>query len=119
MYYSSRSACLQLASFSHQSFITLPLYTVCAFNHFSSCCTSCCNIRGKGVCAGNGICGHKLRRLYKHGGESQPRKKHAALLLQQRYKSPIYAPTYLYRYHLFILTLLSSHPLCKLILCSV
>jgi hypothetical protein len=57
--------------------------------------------------------------LYKLVGESQPRKKHATLLLQQRYNSPIYAPTYLYRYHLLILTLLSSQLLCTLIACGV
>src|SRR6266487_4890551 len=82
------SACLQLAFSAHQSFVALPLYSVCAFNDFSSCCTSCCNIRGKSVCMGKGICGHKLRLLYKHGGESQQRNTHAASLGEE--ESSIY-----------------------------
>src|SRR6266699_3924765 len=62
---------LQLAFSPHQCLITLSLYSVCSLNDFFSCCSSFCNIKGKGVCAGKGICGHKLRRLYKLVGESQ------------------------------------------------
>src|SRR5947209_3624279 len=57
---SKSGGCLQLAFSPHHGFITLPLYSLCSFNHFSSCCTSFCNIRGKGVCMGKGICGHNL-----------------------------------------------------------
>ena len=35
-----------------------------SFNHFSSCCFSCRNLKWNGLILGNGIGGHKLRRVY-------------------------------------------------------